>query len=428
MSDWPLALLLFLLILLIVLSGFFSGSETGLMAINRYRLRHRERQGDKGARRVAKLLEQPDRLIGIILLGNNFLNILASALATIIALRLMGEAGIAVATLVLTVLLLIFGEVTPKTLAAFHPERIAYPASLVLQPLLMVFYPVVWAVNAIANLLLRPLGVRAGVDAGAHSLSSEELRTVVLEAGSMIPRQHQNMLLSILDLENATVEDIMVPRNEVVGLDVEDPWENTLARILDSQYTRLPVYRGGIDQVMGFLHMRQVVRLYQSKDNFTRSDLESLVSEPHFVAEGTSLYRLLLDFQQQQRRIALVVDEYGDVMGLVTMEDLLEEIVGEFTTSSHASDVVRQSDGSFLVNAGISVRTLNRILDWQLPIDGPKTLGGLILEYLEAIPDPGTCLLLADYPVEIVEIHGNRIKQVKMQPRLKRRRRSTNAQ
>ncbi len=390
------------------------------MALNRYRLRHQARAGHKGALRVSRLLERPDRLIGLILLGNNFVNILASSIATIIAVRLLGEAGIALAAGLLTLAVLIFAEVAPKTLAALHPERIAYPAAVVLGLLLRLLYPLVWVVNVIANALLRLLGV-SSADASQQGLSPEELRSVVIESGVMIPKRHQTMLLSILDLEEVTVEDIMVPRNEVVGLDLEDSWEDILEKLTRSQYTRLPVYRGDIDQVVGFLHLRRVINLMRKMSNFGRADLENLIRKPYFIPEGTALNKQLLNFQRQRRRIGLVVNEYGDLMGLVTIEDILEEIVGEFTTdpSALSRDITKQPDGSFLVDGSANVRAINRILGWSLPTDGPKTLNGLVVEYLETIPETGTGFLLDGHPTEIVRIAGNRVKTVRIMPRLK---------
>ncbi|MBL8251295.1 MAG: HlyC/CorC family transporter, partial [Candidatus Competibacter sp.] len=319
------------LVLLIGCSAFFSGSETGLMTLNRYRLRHRAKAGDKAARRASNLLEHPDRLIGIILLGNNFVNILASSLATVIAIHFLGETGIVASTAIMTIIVLVFGEVAPKTLAALHPERIAFPASAVLSPLLKVFYPLVWLINAVANGLLRLFRVPAHTSSH-HSLSAEELRTVVTEAGVMLPKSHQTMLLSVLELEEITVNDIMVPRHEIEGIDLEDDWHDILTQLNYSPYTRLVVYRGSIDQVVGFLHLRNVLNLMSQKSNCDHAALERLCREPYFIPEGTSLTRQLVNFQQLRRRIGLVVDEYGDVLGLVTLEDILEEIVGEFTT------------------------------------------------------------------------------------------------
>ena len=421
MNDLHLGLLFLFLVILLMLSAFFSGSETGLMAINRYRLRHLARSGHRGARRVSRLLERPDRLIGLILLGNNFFNILAASLATIIAIRLFGEAGIALMPILLTIIMLIFGEVTPKTLAALHPERIAFPASAVLSPLLKIFHPVVAGINAVSNVLLKPLGV-SNEDVTSQNLSVAELRTVVLEAGGMIPARHRKMLLSILDLEAITVDDIMVPRSEVEGIDLDEDWNNIMNQLKRAPYTRLVVYRDGIDHVIGFLHMRSVIAHLTRHGEFERDDLERLVEEPYFIPEETPLQTQLLNFQKQQRRIGLVVDEYGDLQGLVTLEDILEEIVGEFTTDPQTNvrrNIQRLPDGSFQVDASLTIRSLNRALGWELPTDGPKTVNGLIMEALETIPEPGATLELAGHTIEIVKIAGNKVKTVIMRPRSK---------
>lgn len=420
MADIPLSVLLGALFFLIILSAFFSGSETGLMTLNRYRLRHLARGGNAGARRAQKLLERPDRLIGLILLGNNFVNILASALATVIALRLLGEAGIMVATALLTVVILLFAEVTPKTLAALRPERIAFPAAFVYGPLLRLFYPLVWVINVIANSILRLFGV-SPEQAGETALSSEELRTVVLEAGAMIPKRHQKMLLNLLDLEKITVEDIMVPRNEIDGVDLTESLEEIEDFLSHTQYTRLPVYEESIDHVVGILHMRNVTPLLRAGE-LSHASIRRIARDPYFIPEGTPLNRQLLNFQREGRRTGLVVDEYGDILGLATLEDILEEIVGEFTTDPYSlyKDITPQDDGSYLVDAAAAVRELNRALKMELPTSGPKTLNGLILEHMEDIPEPGTSLLLADYPVEIVQTKDNAVKTVRVFPQLRK--------
>ncbi len=406
------------LFLLIVFSAFFSGSETGLMSINRYRLRHLADQRHRGAMRAQRLLERPERLIGLILLGNNFVNILASAIATVIGLRLLGETGIAVATFVLTIVVLIFAEVTPKTIAALHPERYALPAALVLEPLLKVLYPLVWLINRITDGLFRILGIRTD-GGGQMDLSAEELRVVVNEAGAMIPRRHQQMLLSILDLEKATVEDIMVPRNEIVGIDITDPWEDIVKQLTESQHTRLPVYEDDIDHVIGMVHLRRAIKLFQQGEA-TKDDFREVIHDAYFIPEGVPLNTQLINFQKERRRIGLVVNEYGEIQGLVTLEDILEEIVGEFTTdpAARSRDIHRQEDGSYLVDASIPVRELNKFFHWHLPTDGPKTLNGLIIEHLESIPDPGTSMLLESHPVEIVQTSQNAVKTVLINPAL----------
>lgn len=420
MNDIPLSALFGTLVILILLGAFFSGSETGLMTLNRYRLRHLAKAKHAGALRASKLLETPDRLIGLILLCNNFVNILASSVATVIGLRMSGEAGIAIAAGLLTLVLLIFGEVAPKTLAALDPERIAFPASFIIKPLMQLFAPVVTVVNLLSKWLLKALGISTD-EAANQALSSEELRTVVIEAGALIPRRHQKMLLNILDLEKVTVEDIMVPRNDIAGIDLDDDIATIRSQLTGSQYTRLPVYRESIDNVLGILHLRYALEML-IKGEFTHDDIIALVREAHYIPENTPLNTQLLNFQREKRRIGLVVNEYGDIRGLATLEDILEEIVGEFTTdpSSHIKDVHPQDDGSYLIDGSASLRTLNRRLNWRFPTDGPKTLNGLILEYLESIPEPGTSMLLAGHPVEIIQVKDNAVKTARVSPPLRK--------
>jgi Mg2+/Co2+ transporter CorB len=419
LDDTPLSVLFAALFLLILFSAFFSGSETGLMTLNRYRLRHLAEKKHPGALRTQKLLKRQDRLIGLILLGNNLVNVLASILMTLITLRLYNDTGLVFAAgMMLTVVILLFAEVTPKTLAALHPERIAFPAAYIYTPLLKILYPFVWVLNVIANNLLKLFGV-SGEDQASHALTKEELRTVVTEAGAMIPKRHQAMLLNLMDLEKVTVEDIMVPRNEVTGIDIDDDWDNIVRLLSGSQYTRLPLFRENIDQVIGTLHMRDVLPLLY-RDQLDSDALQRIAREPYFIPENTSLNRQLLNFQHEHRRIGFAVDEYGVIQGLVTLEDILEEIVGEFTSdpSAHFEDITPQEDGSWLVDGSINIRTLNMALDMSLSIDGPKTLNGLITEHMEMIPETGTSLLLDNHPVEIVQIKENMVKTVRIQPSL----------
>lgn len=412
MNEIPLSLLLASLVVLLLMSAFFSGAETALMILNRYRLLHLVKAGHPGAIRAQQLLRRPERLIGFILLGNCFANIMASSLTTVISLRLVGESGIAITAGILTLVILIFSEVAPKTLAALHPDKLAFRASWIILPLMRLFYPVVWVVNTIANLLLRMLGFKPRHD--AHSaLSKEELRTVVAEASAMIPERYQNMLLSVLDLESATVEDIMIPRNEIVGIDLEDPLGDIIEQIRNSRHTRLPVYRKSIDKVFGLLHLRKIL-IAMSHGDFTKETLVKNLDRIYFIPENMPLHNLLLNFKQEQLRFGLLIDEYGDVQGLVTLEDLLQEIVGEFTTTS--LDVKKQMDGSYLVDASITLRELNRITGWALPTEGPKTLNGLIIEYLESIPETGTSLKLFEHRLEITQIEGNVIRQCRFYP------------
>ncbi len=422
MIDLPLGVLVGALVVLILLSAFFSGSETGMMALNRYRLRHLEQSGHTGARRVSALLERPDRLIGLILVGNNSVNILASAIATVIGIELFGEAGIAVATVFLTLVILVFGEVTPKTLAALAPERVAFPASYVLAPLQKLLYPVVWLVSVVSSGLLRLLGLsRKSIE--SQPLSREELRTVLNEASAILPQRHRTMLLGILDLEQVTVDDIMVPRTEVQGIDVEASLEEIRERLVHCQHTRVPLYEGDVDRIVGMLHLRRALVLLDRGD-LSRDGLRALAVPPYFVPSGTPLAAQLLQFQRRRERLGLVVDEYGDVQGLVTLDDILEEVVGEFTTdpTDHTPEILHQPDGTLLVDAGINVRDLNRALGWDLSTDGPKTLNGLILEYLETIPDPDTSLRLDGHPMEIQQTTPNGVKTVRIDPTLRVRR------
>jgi Mg2+/Co2+ transporter CorB len=403
---------------LLLAAAFLAGSETALMSLNRYRLRHAAQAGNRGARLAEGLLAKPDQLIGLILLLNTIVNVIAPMLVGVIALRLGGEVLLVVGVVALTVVMLVFCEVGPKTFAALNPERLALPAAYVYAPLLRVLYPFVWATNLLANGALRLFGVSA--QQRGHALSGEELRTVLAEAGAMIPQRHRQMLVGILDLERVTVEDIMVSRADIVGIDLEDDWDEIIERLRQTQHTRLPVYEGEIDRIVGLLHMKNVVHALARG----RLDRDALIAaatarDTYFVPSGTPLNTQLLNFQRAKRRLAFVVDEYGDVQGLVTLEDILEEIVGEFTTDPATmmhKDVHRDADGSFVVNAAANVRALNRSMRWDLPIDGPKTLNGLILEFLETIPDPGTTLKLADYTLEVLQTGDNAVKTVRVQP------------
>lgn len=426
MDKIPIGILFGILAALFILSAFFSGSETALMSINRYRLKHKARAGHRAAILVNKLLERPDRLIGLILLGNNLVNTLLVMLTTLVIQQLYDKSMLAVAAVILPLALLIFAEVTPKTLGALRPERLAYPSAYVYTPLLVVTYPAIWLVNLIANGILRLLGV-SSEQSSSMSLSREELSTVVHEAGALLPKGHRKMLLNILALEEATVEDIMVPRNEVTGIDLEEDWEDILEQLNHINHTRIPIYRESIDNIVGIMHTKRIMRL-MADDDFNKQALENAAVEPYFIPEGTRLTKQILNFQRQKRRMALVVNEYGDLLGLVTLEDILEEIVGEFTTDSFNSmkDIHPQADGSFLVDGGVHVRDVNKALKWSLPTDGPKTLNGIILEHMEMIPEPGTSLLLHGLPVEIIKTQKNAVKTVRVFPH--KRRKSRNIQ
>ncbi|OOE99605.1 magnesium/cobalt efflux protein [Salinivibrio sp. MA351] len=418
MDDISTGILISLLVLLIVISGYFSGSETGMMALNRYRLRHLSKSGHSGAKRVEKLLTRPDRLIGLILIGNNLVNILASSIATVLGLRLYGDAGIAIATGVLTMVILVFAEVTPKTLAALYPERVSFISSHLLTILMKVFYPLVSLVNFITNGFLRLLGIGAKAD-GKDNLSTEELRTIVNEAGSLIPRRHQHMLLSILELEEVTVDDIMVPRNEITGININDDWKSIMRQFTHAPHGRMVLYRDTIDEVVGMLRVRKAYRLMVEKNEFNKETLLRAADEVYFIPEGTPLNVQMLKFQRNKQRIGLVVDEYGDMIGLVTLEDILEEIVGEFTTSlspSLAEEITSLTDGGYLIEGSANIRDLNKSLNWTLPTDGPRTLNGLILEHLEDIPKSRLSIEIDGHHIEIVDVADNMIKQVKVLP------------
>ncbi|MGP0172532.1 HlyC/CorC family transporter [Pseudomonas sp. NCHU5208] len=406
--------LLGLLIFLILCSAFFSSSETGMLSINRYRLKHLSKEGHKGAKRVSRLLDRPDRMLGTILVGNNVVNILAASIATVLAVEIWGETGIAIATAGLTIVVLIFGEITPKTLAALRPELVAFPASRVLSLLQSLLYPVVWLTSAISNLLLRLVGVDPSQRA-SDSLSTEELRSVVRESGPQMSANRQSMLLSILDLERVTVDDIMIPRNEVVGIDLEDDLESIIEQLRTTHHTRLPVYRSDINQIEGVVHMRQIARLL-SHDQLSKESLLAACNEPYFIPENTPLATQLINFQKEKRRIGIVVDEYGEVIGIVTLEDILEEIVGDFSNqdSLRSPDIHPQDDGTQVIDGAAYIREVNKALGWHLPSDGPKTLNGLITEALESIPDSAVCLKIGPYRLEILQAAENRVKSVRV--------------
>lgn len=421
MNDISLSVLFGILAGLLMLSAFFSGSETALMTLNRYRLQHLVKQKHRGAIKAHKLLQRPDRLMGLILLGNNFVNIAASSLATIIAIRLIEEGIvnlsqeeiILASTATLTFAVLIFSEVTPKTLAALKPEILAYPAAWVYTPLLKLFYPFVWIVNLISNLLLRLVGVNAS-KIKKDQLNKDELKSIVADAEDLMPARYQNMLLGILDLETASVEDIMTPRNEIHGIDLEEPLESIIQQIQGSSHTRLPIYKKSVDRVIGFLHLRSLIPLINRTD-FDKQSITENLEKPFFIPESTPLHKQIQSFKSEKLRIGLVVDEYGDVQGLVTLDDLLQVIVGELVAEE--ADVKEQKDGSILVDASVTVRELNRIMQWSLPTEGPKTLNGLIIEYMETIPEPGTSVPLHGYPLEIIKRDKNTIKLVKFYPK-----------
>lgn len=390
------------------------------MAINRVRLQHQAEEGSKAAARILSLLDRPDRLIGLILIGNNFVNILASAIATVLAVRVFGDAGVAIATGVLTLVILIFAEVTPKTFAALHPERIAKPASLILVPLLRLAYPLVWMTNLLSNGLLRILGINPE-SSNRDRLTKEELRTLMMQSGHRIPARRHGMLLSILDLEKVQVDEIMVPRGEIVGLDLTDEVEELVSQLRSTQHTRLPVFHEDVEELVGVLHARTALKLLDNPELLTdetefKNRLTELCEEPYYVPHSAALHTQLYNFQKERERLAVVVDEYGEIEGLVTIDDILEEIVGEFTTDhiqETSPDVHPQEDGTFIIDGSATIRDLNRILKWELPTDGPRTVSGLIVELLEFIPENTLGIQWGDYRLEVLAIQDNRARSVR---------------
>ena len=384
-----------------------------MMALNRYRMRHLAKEGHSGAKRATKLLERPDRLLGVILIGNNFVNFSAASIATLLAIQILGEEGVAWAPVICTFVFLIFAEVAPKTIAANYPEKIALPSSHILSLLLLLLWPLVWAVSALSNTLLKMLGIQHQNDQGDH-LSREDLRTLVFE-GAKIASQSQDMMLGVLDLDEVTVDHIMVPKSEIIGIDLEEPLEDIINQLRNAQHTRLPVFREDIDHVIGMLHVRDAIRFLTS-DEPNKASLVQEIDEVYFVPENTALQRQIRNFQARKERIALVVDEYGDVQGIVTLEDILEEIVGEFTTdlASASSDIHPQEDGSFVVDGGATIRSINRALTWDLPADGPKTLNGLMTDRLETFPEAPVSIEIDEYRLEVVRLKDNMIATAKL--------------
>tara|TARA_X000000950_G_scaffold225515_1_gene271945 strand:+ start:4649 stop:5953 length:1305 start_codon:yes stop_codon:yes gene_type:complete len=414
-SEIPTWVMLLSIVVLMMMSAYFSGTETAMMALNRYRLRHLVKRRHRGATKADRMLARPDRLLGVILVGNNLVNFSAATVATIIGFTLFGETGVLLAPWVLTFTFLIFAEVAPKTIAAERPENWAFKAVFGLEPLLKLFHPAVVAVNTFSNVLVRPF-IRDS-EGQSDQLSAEELRTVVSEGGHSVG-ERQAMLARILDLESVSVNDIMVPRNEMVCIDIDDDISDILAVASASQHTLLPIFKDNINNVIGILHLRRMVRLVKPAQDepFSRADLLALTREPYFVPEGTALHTQLLNFQKEKQRLALVVDEYGDIQGLVTLEDILEEIVGEFTSdfAANIAEISPQEDGTFLIDGLAVLRDINRALRWDLPTDGPKTLNGFVLEHLETLPEANLCLQVGDYQIETLQIADNVIKNMKV--------------
>jgi magnesium and cobalt exporter, CNNM family len=406
------------LAVLLVVSAFFSISETSMMALNRYRLKHLTQSGQRGARLVSDLLAKTDKFLGVVLLGNNLTNAASALLVGLIAERYLGESELAlfVATTVAAFIILVFSEITPKIVGATYPERIALPSAYVLAPLLRVSQPVVWFVNLFVQMLLGLMRLRPAPGHGEQKLTVEELRALVLET-SYLPQKHQSILLNLFDLEAITVDDVMVPRNHIEAVDIDAPLDDIKQQIATAHHRRVLVYQGDRDEVVGTLRVRSALNLVQNGE-LTREKLREHMREAYFVPAGTPLFSQIQNFQEQQDRLSLVVDEYGELMGLVTMEDILEELIGEFTTQSplQAGGYVKQSDGSYLVEGATLLRELNRKLGFNFPLDGPKTLNGIILEHLQDMPVPATSIKIAGHPLEIVQTHDRVVKAVRVLP------------
>lgn len=406
------------LIIMVLVSAFFSGAETGMMTLNRYRLRHKAKQGNRAAQRVESLLRKPDRLISLVLIGNNLVNILASAIATIVGMRLYGNVGVAIATGILTFVILVFSEVLPKTIAALYPEKVAYPFSVLLKPLQILMMPLVWLLNTITRLLMRLIGIKVD-NVMTTALSKDELRTLVNESRSQMSRRNQDMLLSVLDLEKVTVDDIMTPRNEIVGIDINDEWKAIARQLTHSPHGRIVLYRDSLDDAIGMLRLREAYRLMTEKNEFNKETMLRAADEIYFIPEGTPLSMQLVKFQRNKKKVGLVVNEYGDIQGLVTVEDILEEIVGDFTTSMSptlAEEVSPQQDGSVIIDGTANIRELNKAFNWTLPEEEARTVNGMILEAIEEIPAPGTHIRLSHYQIEILDVQDNMVKQVRIIP------------
>ncbi len=417
MEDISLGLLIGVLTGLTLLGAFFSGAETGIVSLNRYKLRNLVKQNHRAAKLVDALLTRPDRFFGIVLIGNNLANAATAAIAAIVMQRLYGSTGAAIATFIVTLITIIFAEIIPKMLGALFPERIAFPASFVLWPLLKVLYPLVWLTNVVSNGFLRLFGVDPE-KASSDQLSPDELRTVVRESGKMISPRYRGMLLNILDLGQMTVQDIMIPRTQVAGIDLDRSDADIMLLLQNSDFTRIPVYQGEINKVIGILHMRRVGKLVDddSSERDLRDFIISNMREPYFVPETTPLNVQLLNFQKEKRRMALVVDEYGDVQGVITIEDILEEIVGEFTTNlgESKSEYQRLADGKYSIDCSVNIRDINRHLDWHLPIksNNVRTLNGLFIDHLGVIPANNVCFSIGTYRFETTYIADNKIQTV----------------
>ena len=414
--------LFIVLVVILIFSGFFSSSETSMMALNRHRLNHLVRKGNRSARLTAKLLAQTDKLLGSILFGNTLLNVAAAAVTQIIILRLFGasEGWVLASTLGITFVILVFSEIMPKIIASSHPERVALFSSYGLAVFVKLFHPVVSVATAIVHYVLWLFRIKVQTDQSKHKMSMEELRMLVLESEQFLPHRHQKMLLNLVDLGRVAVNDVMVPRNQIEALDLSATPEVLREQVATCHHTLLPVYEGVLDNMVGILHVRRALALMQRED-FSNAELRELLHEPYFIPSDTALLSQLQYFQERHFRLGLVVDEYGELLGLVTLENILEEIVGDFTTQSPAQTgkFLRQEDGSLLVEGNTPLRDLNRKLGMHFPLNDAKTLNGLILEHLQDIPVAGTSLKIADYPIEIIQTQDRVVKVAKIFPALR---------
>ncbi|MEQ1598377.1 MAG: HlyC/CorC family transporter [Methylotenera sp.] len=423
MDNIPISWQLAILALLLLISGFFSVAETSLMSLNRYRLRHLVKEGHRGARIASALLAKTDKLLGVILLCNNFANAASATLVTLITVELFGEGEwiLMIGTLAVTFAILVFSEITPKVIAAAYPEKLGIICSYILYPLLKVLYPVVWFINLFVEGLLKLFRVNVNFSDGVQSLSMDELRSIVTDAGHFLPKKHRTILLNLFELEKITVDDVMTAHTQVEVIDFDSPIDDILQRISNSHHTRLPVREGDSEDIIGIIHIRKVInqlRAHLQDDDLSKEALREIIEAPYFVPAGTPLYTQIQQFQENQERIALVVDEYGEFKGLITLEDILEEVIGDFTTQSpsRVGSYRQEADGSWLVDGSSSLRDLNKKLNLNLPVDGPRTLNGLIIEHFEDIPEAGTSFRVREHTLEIVQTQDRIVKSVKIFP------------
>ena len=414
MDSISTEILIIVLVILFLLSAFFSGSETALMSINKYKMRHQAKLNNKGAKAAKKLLENPDKVIGVILLGNNLTNILITQIATLISLRLYGDIGLAIATGLLTIFILIFAELTPKTIGEMHSEKIAYSSSLLFKPMLIILYPLVFLINFIANSIIKIMGLSDNTS--KSSLTSDELKTVLSEASIKFPKPHLRMLESIIDLEKATVEDIMIPRSDIYGIDIGEDIATVVNNFKSTPYTRIPVYDDNIENLLGLIHIKNIAPMLAS-NSIDESEIKKLIKKPYYIVSGTSLYRQLLNFQKEKRRIGFIIDEYGDIQGLVTLEDILEEIVGDFTSDPANSEEIIPTDNEniFIIDGGAHVREINQILNINLDAKNAKTINGFILEHIENLPKINDIISIQGHTFKIIENLDNAIKTVHLE-------------